>query len=184
MLVKILNKIKLTVGLLLLPFMMYTIYEKMEKLSIFEFYYFLACFYFVLLNSLMILITKFVEETHNVSNKKSKYFLILAALKFIFITSLLFSTYYWVINDYDNNNFINVTTGDKVDVFIDFFFYSTSNFVMNNASDIKPNSILAKGIVLTQIITSFTTIVLFLSNHKELGNFFKQMEDDINKKKQ
>lgn len=77
---------------------------------------------------------------------------------------------------------MNVTKENKFAIFLDFFFYSLTSFIMNNSSDIKPNTILAKGIVLTQIIASFITLVLFLSQHKEFGNFFKQIEDRINRK--
>jgi hypothetical protein len=132
--------------------------------------------------SVMYLIIEFVEKIHIVNEGKPKYYLIWEVLKFIFLISILFSTYYWIINDNNSNNFLNVTKENKFAIFLDFFFYSLTSFIMNNSSDIKPNTILAKGIVLTQIIASFITLVLFLSQHKEFGNFFKQIEDRINRK--
>lgn len=132
--------------------------------------------------SVMYLLVEFIENVHIVNNEKPKYYLISEVLKFIFLNSILFSTNYWIIYDYNSDNFLNVKKGNGSEVFLDFFFYSFTSFIMNNSSEIKPNTILAKGIALTQIVTSFITLVLFLSQHKEFGNFIKQIEDRINRR--
>lgn len=177
-----LQKSKATVITLLLPILMYFVYQSLGDLSNFEFSFYLSFFYFFLLMSVMYLIVEFVEKIHLVNIEKPKYYLISEVLKFIFFISILFAAYYWIINDNNSNNFINVTKGNRFEVFLDFFFYSFTSFIMNSSSEIKPNTILAKGIVLTQIVASFTTLVLFLSQHKEFGNFIKQIEDRINRK--
>jgi len=130
----------------------------------------------------MYLIVEFVEKIATVNDEKPKYYIIPEVFKFVLSISILFSTYYLIINDNNSNNFLNVAKGNKLEIFLDFFFYSFTTFIMNNSSEIKPNTLLAKGIVLTQIIASFATLVLFLSQYKEFGNFIKQIEDKVNRK--
>ncbi|MCU7613945.1 hypothetical protein N0B16_05805 [Chryseobacterium sp. GMJ5] len=179
---KKLEKSKATVVTLILPILMYLLYKSLGTLSNFEFYLYLAFFYYFILMSVMSLIIEFFEKIYVVNEEKPKYHLISEVLKFIFLISILFSTNYWIINDNNSSNFLNVTKGNKFEIFLDFFFYSLTTFIMNNSSEIKPNTIIAKAVVLTQIIASFTTLVLFLSQHKEFGNIIKQIEDRINRK--
>jgi len=177
-----LQKINPTIITLVMPFLMYVIYQSLQNLDTFNFYFFLSFFYLFLILSIMNFIVDFVSEIHNINQSKPKYYIILEVIKFISLSSLLFSTYYWIIQDYNSKNFLNVVNGNKFEIFLDFYFYSITSFIMNNSSEIKPNSLLAKSIVLTQVISSFSTIVLFLSQYKEYGNIIKQIEDRINNK--
>ncbi|MDR4954882.1 hypothetical protein REB14_22085 [Chryseobacterium sp. ES2] len=167
---------------LVLPLFMYLVYKTLQKPDDFTFYSFLFFFYFFLIMAIMNIIIDFVTKIHNINQSKPKYYIILEVIKFIVLSSFLFSTYYWIIHDYNNKNFLNVITGNNFEIFLDFYFYSITSFIMNNSSEIKPNTLLAKGFVLTQIIASFSTIVLFLAQYKEFGNIFKQIEDKINNK--
>jgi len=153
-----------------LPLLMYGIYSSLQNINDFGFYSFLLFFYFFLLISTMHIIINFVSEIHSINQSKPKYYIIGEVVKFILLTSFLFSTYYWIIQDYNNKNFSNVINGSKLEIFFDFYFFSITSFIMNNNSEIKPNTLLAKGIVLTQILASFITIVLFLAQYKEFGN--------------
>lgn len=161
---------------------MYLVYLSLGKLSSFPFYFFLLFFYFFLIISTINIIFEFVSAIHNCNIGKPKYYIIYEILKFVILISLLYSTYYWIIEDYDKSNFLNVKNGNGFQVYLDFYFYTVTSFLMNNSSDIKPNSFLSKGLVLTQVIFSFVTIVVFLSQYKEFGDISKEIEDRINKK--
>lgn len=181
---KLINeKIKYSIISLIIPFGMYFIYKSFENVNEFSFYTYIIFFIFILINISMFFMLQKVEEITNIiTYNKPKYLIIYEVLKYVLITSFLFSSYYWIIFDYKNENFINVTKGNSIEIFFDFYFYSITTFLMNNASEIKPNSILSKLLITNQILLSFSAIVLFLSNYKEVGNFFKQIEDKINKK--
>lgn len=173
---------KHTILSLILPFGMYFIYKSFEKLTELEFYFFLFFFYFILLNIIIFFTLNKVEKITLIVENKPKYLILFEVLKYIIIVSFVFATCYWIIYDYKKQNFINVIEGNPFEIFFDFYYYSLTTFIMNNGSDIKPNTILSKFLVLSQILTSFSSIVIYLSNHKDFGNFFKQIEDRINKK--
>ena len=176
------EKINPTFLSLILPFGMYFIYKTFSEISTFGFYFYLSFFYYFLLMAIFQLTLKTVEKIHSINQNKTKYLLIFEVVKFVLLMGFLFSSYFWIIFDYNNENFINVKNGNMFETFFDFYFYSLTSFIMNNGSDIKPTSILSKIIVLTQNLWSFITIVIFLSQHKEIGNFFKEIEDRINGK--
>lgn len=176
------KNIKHTILSLLLPFGMYFIYNSFKNLSEFEFYFFLFFFYFILLNIILFFTLNKVERISIIVESKPKYLILYEVIKYVLIVSVIFSTYYWIIYDYKKQNFINVIEGNQFEIFFDFYYYSLTTFIMNNASEIKPTTILSKFLVLSQILISFSSIVIYLSNHKDFGNFFKQIEDKINNK--
>lgn len=173
---------KYTILNLFLPFGMYYMYSTFEDVSEFEFYFFLTFFFLLLILISFFFILQKVERISFIIKNKPKYLILNEVLKYVLIISFTFSTYYWIVYDYKSDNFINVIEGNHFEVFFDFYFYSLTTFIMNNASDIKPNSLLSKFLVLSQVLISFSTIIIYLSNYKYFGNFFKKIEDKINKK--
>lgn len=173
---------KYTVMSLLLPFAMYFIYTTLEGVSKSQFYFFLFFFYLVLLIITLLFTQMKVEKISLILESKSKYLILYEALKYILIVSFVFSTYFWIIYDYDKQNFTDVVGGNQFEIFFDFYYYSLTTFIMNNASEIKPATLSAKFLVLSQVLISFSSLVIYLSNHKDFRNFFKQIEDKINNK--
>lgn len=165
---------------LLLPFGMYFLYCTFEDVSEINFYYFSFFFYFVLVQIILYFTIKKVDRIVIISERKNYYLVIYEVLQYVLIISFIFSMYYWIIYDFKKENFSNVVNGSGLEIFFDFYFYSITTFVMNNGSDIKPTAILSKFLVMTQIIISFTAVVIYLSNHQKIGNLFKHIEDRIN----
>lgn len=174
---------KYTILSFLLPFGMYFIYKSFENLSEFEFYFYLFFFYFILLNIILFVTLTKVEKISLIIENKPKYLILYEVIKYVLIVSFIFSIYYWIIYDYKKQNFTNVIEGTQFEIFFDFYYYSITTFIMNNASEIKPNTILSKFLVLSQILISFSSIIIYLSNYKDFGNFFKKIEDRINNRK-
>lgn len=153
---------------LLLLFFSQHIYQFKTNLD-----YYLAAiiFYMMLLISVVYFIAFQTEYIYDFIKKKdSKLKFVLRTVFYIISFSLTFSGYYLSIYLFDNNNFINVTSGNFVEVYFDFFFYSIGVFLINNNSSILANTFFAKLITITEILSSFISIIIILGNFKALRN--------------
>lgn len=155
----------------------------MEELG--YWYLFFSGFFFYLY---CVLFTSFsltldvVEEIHFYKLKGIKFKILIIAVKYVLLVGFLFASIFWMVYNVEKQSFNNVDDSDFVSTFFDFFFYATTNFLINNSSEIKPTTTFAKFLVLNQNILSFTTIVIFLAQYTEIGNFFKEFQDWVNGK--
>lgn len=150
-----------------------------QNFSKFQFYSFALSFYVLLIFTISINAFGFVDIVGNLNRKNKPFLIIVEFLKFVFLISLFFSAYFFTLQLYDPDSFIGVIDGNTIEKVLDFYFYSMTNFILNNSSDIKPNSLVAKGLVATQTITSFSTIVLYLAYYKSSGSILNQLEEKI-----
>lgn len=128
-------------------------------------YFYCLTFYFLLLYSCFYFVVYQIEKNfQHPDNVKGNFTFLVHVILIILFLSLIFSSYYWCIYNYNNLNFLNV---DESYVFLDFLFYSFGVFIMNNSSDIQANTMYAKLFVGTEMFTAFICLILILSNFKD-----------------
>lgn len=152
----------------ILPFFMYLIFRLMlvEECNEFERYGFGFFFFFFLIISNFYFVLYQTEKIHEHEDNSSGRFKFLAhILGIIFFLSLTFASYYWCLFDYNKSSFLKVSEANE---YLDFFYYSFGVFIMNNTSEIQPNSLYAKLFVGTEMLTAFITLILILANYKDL----------------
>lgn len=155
----------------LLPLLSYVLFSVIIKSELTDFYaYSYALFFYLfLLFSVFYFVTYQTEKIFShIENSNGRFKFLAHTLGIVFFLSLTFSSYYWCLFDYNSESFLNVKKESGVFVFLDFVFYSFGVFVMNNASEIKVNSMYAKLFVGTEMFTAFITLILILSNFKDL----------------
>ena len=132
--------------------------------------------YYLMLLFLVFFFMLFQTEkiVYFLDNRSGKLIFLKNMILFIIFISLTFASFYWVIYDYDNQSFLNVISGNRFEIYLDFAIYSLGVFLINNNSEIMPNTLYSKLFVSTEILSSFTTIVLILANLKELKNPFNE----------
>lgn len=110
-----------------------------------------------------------IDNILNYLKKKDSIFEFVGGLLlFIISFSLLYSSYYYCTYLEDPSRFANVIKGNFFETYFDFFYYSFGKFLLNNNSQIIATSNFSKLISLTEILASFTSIVIILANYKDL----------------
>lgn len=177
------SKPKRIIGLLipaqiLIPIFLMLLQKPYKEISTIDFYMFITIYYFFFLFTISERILSFICSLRP-NGKSLRNFgatVIMKTSEFVFGISLLFASYYFTIQLYDNTNFKGVIDGNYFLLFIDFYFYALTSFVMNNISEIKPTSILAKIMTTTEVMVSFFTIILYIANYKSSGVLLERFE--------
>lgn len=152
----------------ILPFFLYLIFRIMvlESCNDLEKYFFGFFFFFFLIISNFYFVVYQTEKIHEHEDNSGGRLKFLAhTLGIIFFLSLTFASYYWCLFDYNKSSFLKVSEANE---YLDFFYYSFGVFIMNNTSEIQPNSLYAKLFVGTEMLTAFITLILILANYKDL----------------
>jgi len=160
-------------SIILFPFLMYAIFNVFFNPSCLVFPFIVnyliliyLIFYFVLFQS------EIISDLLNKKKEKKRF--IQNMLLFVGFISMTFASFYLVIYDYDPNSFLNVCSGNYAEKYADFVFYSIGIFLGNNESDITANTFYSKLFVSTEVISSFATLVIILSNLRILQNPFNE----------
>lgn len=142
--------------------------------SVFYFLFLIYCvFYFFMY------LTEVLEKFINSGITKLRF--IWHIILIIIFTSLCFTSFYWCIYNFDNSNFSNLNETNWFYQYLDFFYYSIGIFLVNNESGIIPMSFYAKLFVITEKLTTYTLLIIFLSNYRILRNPFNEHLERKNK---
>lgn len=164
-LIKYLNKHGVFV---IFPFFLYLFFKVilMDLCNDFEKYIFGFFFFFFLLFSNIYFVLYHTEKVHeHEDDSGGRLKFLVHTLGIIFFLSLTFASYYWCLFDYNKSSFSKVS---DINEYLDFFYYSFGTFIMNNTSEIQPNTFYAKLFVGTEMLTAFITLILILANYKDL----------------
>ena len=121
-------------------------------------------FYFILYQTEQII--DFLE------NKSTKFKFLLEIILIIIFLSLTFTSFYYVLYQFDLNSFNNVSGNNFLTKYTDFLYFSNGILLMNNQSQIIAQSTYAKLFTSTEMFTAFIMLIFILGNMKSLKNLF------------
>lgn len=125
-------------------------------------------FYIYLLISIVYFLTFKIEKIvkYSISDDTKPILMAHVFMVIIFLT-LAFASFYWCIYDYNHNSFKNVIGQNFFEQYFDFFYYSLGIFLVNNNSEIQAVSNYSKLFSLTEMLSTFISIILIFSNYKD-----------------
>ncbi len=156
--------------MIVFPFFLYFISKEIFPINNrFQLFTGALIFYIFLLITIFYFLTYQTEHILDFLNEKdSKLTFIIRIIFYILCFSLAFASYYHSIYLYDRGSFSNVVEGGFLDTYCDFFYYSTGTFLINNNSSIMAETIFAKILSGSEILSSFVSIIVILANYESL----------------